>query len=168
MSPSQPGRHIPSKSHGMRAPGPSGRPPRDAAPAGPSPSPAASPGAASTPPSADPASSPGAVGAAYVRPGSRAANRAAKRATTTGVRPKTQVRKRSSSSRSGSSTGLIVLAAIAVVIAAAVIIVGNPFGSATPSASPVAYGDGTCPTSQPASLATDATKYVNITDDYLC
>jgi len=108
-----------------------------------------------------------------VRPGSRAANRAAKRAATGPVRPKTGSRagggRRSSR---GSSTGLIVLGAIAVVVVAAVIVIGNPFGTptATPSSSPVAqatpaasHGDGTCPTSQPASLKAGEAYDVTIT-----
>jgi cyclophilin family peptidyl-prolyl cis-trans isomerase len=54
-----------------------------------------------------------------------------------------------------------VLGAIAVFVVAAVLVVANPFGSPSPSGSPVAagsptpipsHGDGTCPTSQPASL----------------
>jgi peptidyl-prolyl cis-trans isomerase B (cyclophilin B) len=143
--------------------GPSGRPPSGAMPT-PSPS-----GADPTAPQASPlagdatgASPAGAsTGASSIRPGSRAANRAAKRASTVGVRPKTQIRRSSKRGGSGSSTGLIVLGAIAVVVVAALIVIGNPFGSASPSGSPVAatsptpvpsHGDGTCPTSQPASL----------------
>jgi peptidyl-prolyl cis-trans isomerase B (cyclophilin B) len=109
-----------------------------------------------------------ASGSPQLRPGSRSANRAAKRASTTGVRPKTQVRKPAKRSSNANNTGLIVLAAIAVVGIAALIIVANPFGSASASPSPgepAVYGDGTCPTSQPAALAADATKYVTISTD---
>jgi peptidyl-prolyl cis-trans isomerase B (cyclophilin B) len=102
------------------------------------------------------------------RPGTRAANRAAKRAS--GVRPK-QVRGQTSA-RGGrqSNTVLLVLAIGAVVIGAAVIALGNPFG--TPAASPsasagavgsaAAYGDGTCPTSQPAELPAGESRLVTI------
>jgi len=111
----------------------------------------------------------GTSGPAGVRPGSRAANRAAKRAVG-GVRPKTQVRGRSGGRRSGgSNTPLIAFAIGAVVIAAAVILIGNPFGtpaaspSANPStAGPVVVGDGNCPTSQPAALPAGETRTVTI------
>lgn len=106
------------------------------------------------------------------RPGTRAANRAAKRAT--GVRPKTAARGRSGGrSTRSSNTGLIALAIGAVVIGAAVLLLGNPFG--TPTASPTAgssaaatqaavqsHGDGTCPTSQPPALAASETRTVTI------
>jgi cyclophilin family peptidyl-prolyl cis-trans isomerase len=104
----------------------------------------------------------GAAGPGGLRPGSRSANRAAKRASTTGVRPKTQVRRSPKRSSSANNTGLVVLAAVAVMVLAAVIIVANPFAAPKPSPSLVAYGNGSCPTSQPAPLATDATKYVTI------
>ena len=66
-------------------------------------------------------------------------------------------RPRKSRDRTGRSSGS---PAAAVVVGAAVIVFGNPFGSPTPSASgaasgaasAAAYGDGTCPTSQPAAL----------------
>lgn len=106
------------------------------------------------------------------RPGTRAANRAAKRAI--GVRPKTAARGRSGGrSTRSSNTGLIALAIGAVVIGAAVLLLGNPFG--TPTASPTAgssaaatqaavqsHGDGTCPTSQPPALAASETRTVTI------
>ncbi|GEM_PF-1104207 len=96
--------------------------------------------------------------------GSRSANRAAKRAAT-GVRPKVSARGgRSGGRKQSSNTGLIVLAIGAVAIAAAVILIGNPFGkpAASPSASIPLYGDGSCPTSQPASLNTTDVKTVTI------
>lgn len=104
----------------------------------------------------------GAAGVTGVRPGSRAANRAAKRSVT-GVRPKTQWRGGAGGRRSGgSNTGLIILAVGAIAIAAAVILVGNPFGS--PTASPgLIVGDGTCPTTQPAALPAGETRTVTIT-----
>lgn len=163
MSPRQPDRRVPKKSHGLRSPGPAGRPPRDSA-GTPSPSGAEGDATAPTPSAATPSSGTpqgAAFGAPTAKPGSRAANRAAKRAASGGVRPKTQVRGRRRSSARGSSTGLIVLGAIAVFVVAAVLVVANPFGSPAPSGSPAAAasatpipsrGDGTCPTSQPASL----------------
>lgn len=108
------------------------------------------------------------AGPAGVRPGSRAANRAAKRAVG-GVRPKTQLRGRSGGRRSGGSNNALILLAIgAVVVVAAVILIGNPFGkpaaspSAAASAARASHGDGTCPTSQPASLTTSDTRTVTI------
>jgi peptidyl-prolyl cis-trans isomerase B (cyclophilin B) len=106
---------------------------------------------------------------------SRAQNRAAKRAAS-GVRPKTirggRVTGRSSR---GYNPAILGLAIAAVVVAAAVILIGNPFGSAAPSASPgpsssgvatqaavQSHGDGTCPTSQPPSLAAGQVKTVTI------
>ena len=168
MSPRQPkgpqGRRVPNKSHGLRGPGPSGRPPRDAAPTSPTPATPlegadATPSAASS--SAAASGDAASFGTLSTRPGTRSANRAAKRAAAGGVRPKTQVRGRPSRASQGSTTGLIVLGAIAVAVLAAVVIIGNPFGSASPSGSPAAagsptpvpsHGDGTCPTSAPAPL----------------
>ncbi|MEO8273498.1 MAG: peptidylprolyl isomerase [Chloroflexota bacterium] len=106
------------------------------------------------------------LGTTGVRPGSRSANRAAKRAVG-GVRPKTQ--QRGGSRRRSSNSPLIVLGIGAAVIVAAVILLGNPFG--TPAASPTAaaavtpvpsHGDGTCPTEQPASLAAGNVRTVTI------
>jgi peptidyl-prolyl cis-trans isomerase B (cyclophilin B) len=100
----------------------------------------------------------------------RAQNRAAKRAAT-GVRPKAvrggQVRGRQSRQ---TNTGLILLAIAAVAIGIAVFAFGNPFGGPGASPSPSAaagtsgspYGDGTCPTSQPAALGATEKKYVSI------
>jgi cyclophilin family peptidyl-prolyl cis-trans isomerase len=101
------------------------------------------------------------------RVGTRAQNRAAKRAVG-GVRPKMGAGGRGGKGRRGSNTGLIVLAVAAVAVGAAVLLIGNPFGTPTPSASPVPTvsgvgGDGTCPTSQPASLAKGETRTVTIT-----
>jgi peptidyl-prolyl cis-trans isomerase B (cyclophilin B) len=102
----------------------------------------------------------------------RAQNRAAKRAT--GVRAKPVGRGRvGSRSRGPSNVGLIALVVGAVAIGAAVIAFGNPFGgpAASPSASAGAsasaaaaasHGDGTCPTSQPPSLAAGDTRDVTI------
>ena len=164
MSPREPkgqqGRRVPNRSHGLRGPGPAGRPPRDAAGTPPTPVPSdadATPSPGSSAASGDAAS----FGAPTTRPGTRSANRAAKRAAAGGVRPKTQVRRNPSRASQGSTTGLIVLGAIAVAVLAAVVIIGNPFGSASPSGSPAAagsptpvpsHGDGTCPTSAPAAL----------------
>jgi cyclophilin family peptidyl-prolyl cis-trans isomerase len=108
------------------------------------------------------------TGQTAIRPGPRAANRAAKRAVS-GVRPKT-VQRGGSGRRSGSSTTpLLFLGVAAAVIVAAVILLGNPFGTpaASPSAAAVAtpvpsHGDGTCPTSQPASLAAGDVRTVTI------
>jgi peptidyl-prolyl cis-trans isomerase B (cyclophilin B) len=101
--------------------------------------------------------------------GTRSANRAAKRATV-GVRAKPMARGgRSGGGKRSSNTGLILLAVGAVAIAAAVIAFGNPFGgpaaSPSPAASAVAYGDGTCPTSQPDPLAPSDVKTVTIETD---
>lgn len=172
MSPRQPkgrpGRPVPNRSHGLRGPGPSGRPPRDAATTPPPPGAGAEP----TPPSQ--ASDAASFGTPVTRPGSRAANRAAKRAASGGVRPKTQVRGKTRSAVRGSSTGLIVLGVIAVAVLGAVVVIGNPFGSASPSNSPAAvtsptpvpsHGDGTCPTSQPASLKAGEVYEVTVTTE---
>ena len=120
----------------------------------------------------EPASA-GVPGSPAVRPGSRSANRAAKRATT-GVRPKTGVRGRPGGRQGrSSSTGILLLAIGAVAIGAAVLLFGNPFGSPAASASPgptqgatqgavQSHGDGTCPTSQPPSLAAGEARTVTI------
>jgi peptidyl-prolyl cis-trans isomerase B (cyclophilin B) len=92
------------------------------------------------------------------RPESRSAHRAAKRAAT--GRPPAGTPRRPARS-SGTNWAVVGLAGAAVIVGAAVIAFGNPFGTPTPSgsaaasgaASPASYGDGTCPTSQPASLA---------------
>ena len=100
----------------------------------------------------------------------RSQNRAAKRATS-GVQTK-RVRGRVSGRPSRSyNPAVLGLAVAAVAVAAAVLVLGNPFGgpAASPSpssgASPVAYGDGTCPTSQPASLTASDVRTVTITTD---
>jgi len=104
-------------------------------------------------------------------PASRAQNRAAKRAAA--PRPK-QVRRGGVGGRRGgpSNLPLIVLAIVALAIGAAVIAFGNPFGTPAASAGPSAaasaaasaavYGDGTCPTSQPASLAAGDVRTVTV------
>ncbi|HEY4227114.1 MAG TPA: peptidylprolyl isomerase [Candidatus Limnocylindrales bacterium] len=99
--------------------------------------------------------------------GTRSANRAAKRAAT-GVRAKPMARGgRSGGRKRNSNTGIIVLAIGAVVIGAAVLLFGNPFGNGTtgpsPAGSPVAYGDGTCPTSEPAPLPAGQIRSVTVT-----
>lgn len=96
----------------------------------------------------------------------RAQNRAAKRAAS-GVRPKA-VRGGPVRGRRSSNTPLIALAVAAVAVGAAVLLLGNPFGSpgASPSASAGAsqsgFGDGTCPTSQPAGLGPGESRLVTI------
>ena len=184
MSPRQPDRRVPRKSHGLRGPSSSSRPPRDAAaasPASPTPTPTQAPLAAEASASVAPSTGASAAagdaasfGAPTTRPGTRSANRAAKRAASGGVRPKTQVRSKPSRGNQGSTTGLIVLGAIAVAVLAAVVIIGNPFGAASPSGSPAAagsptpvpsHGDGTCPTSAPASLKAGEVYEVTIKTD---
>ena len=152
-SPQRPGRRIPPKSRGVR-------------PATPS-DPTSSPDEWGEPAAA------GIPGSAAVRPGSRAANRAAKRATT-GVRPKTGIRGRPGGRRGrSSSSGLILLAIGAVAIGAAVLLIGNPFGSPAASGSPSpaagvsqaavqSHGDGTCPKAQPAPLGAGQVRDVTI------
>ena len=105
-----------------------------------------------------------------VRSATRSQNRAAKRATS-GVQAK-RVRG-SVSGRRGYNPAVLGLAIAAVVVGAAVFIIGNPFGgpAASPSpsqsaeASAVTYGDGSCPTSQPASLAAGEVRTVTIQTD---
>ena len=101
------------------------------------------------------------------RPESRSAHRAAKRAAT-GRPPAGTSRPRSRSS--GTNWAIVGLAGAAALVGAAVIVLGNPFGTPTPSgsaaasgaASQGAYGDGTCPTSPPAPLAAGDVKTVTI------
>jgi peptidyl-prolyl cis-trans isomerase B (cyclophilin B) len=101
------------------------------------------------------------------RPESRSAHRAAKRAATGRPPAGTPGRPRKSQ---GTNWAVIGLAGAAALVGTAVIVFGNPFGTPTPSgsaaasgaASPAAYGDGTCPTSQPASLAADEKRTVTI------
>jgi peptidyl-prolyl cis-trans isomerase B (cyclophilin B) len=103
----------------------------------------------------------------------RAQNRAAKRAAS-GVRPKAVRGGRVTGRRNrGYNPAILALAIAAILIGAVVVLIGNPFGSATPSASPggsgaaspaaaASHGDGTCPTSQPASLTAGQVKTVTI------
>ena len=149
MSPSRRrGRRVPPK-HGARTP---------LSPSSPTPGP-------------DAGADPGAGGTTEaMRRATRSQNRAAKRAAT-GVRPKA-VRGRVSGRRNrGYSPAVIGLAIAAVVVVAAVFLIGNPLGgpSPSPSASAAAtqaavasHGDGTCPTSQPASLAAGDVRTVTI------
>ncbi len=102
----------------------------------------------------------------------RSANRAAKRVAS-GVRP-VAVRGRVTGHRSRSySPTVIGLAIAAIAVGAAVVALGNPFGApaASPSpeptlaGSPIVYGDGTCPTSQPEPLAAGDIRLVTIETD---
>ena len=104
------------------------------------------------------------TGTRTVRPGSRSANRAAKRAVG-GVRPKTPQRGGTRGRSGVSNTPLILLAVGAIAIVAAVIAFGNPFGTPAASAAPsttAQVGDGTCPTAQPASLPGGQSRTVTI------
>jgi len=101
----------------------------------------------------------------------RSQNRAAKRATT-GVRAKAVRGRTSGRPNRGFSPLLIGLAVAAIVVVAGVIVLGNPFGAPSPSGSAEAtqgavasHGDGTCPTSQPASLAAGDLRTVTIKTD---
>jgi peptidyl-prolyl cis-trans isomerase B (cyclophilin B) len=139
MSSRPPGRRVPPKGRALRSDAPAIPPPADAA---------------------------GDAGASGTeRLGTRAQNRAAKRAAS-GVRPKVGTAGRGGARR-GSNKGLFVLAGIAAAIGAAVILIGNPFGTPAPSPSAVpttssVVGDGTCPTTQPEALATGETRTVTI------
>ncbi len=104
------------------------------------------------------------AGTRAVRPGSRSANRAAKRAVG-GVRPKTPQRGGTRGRSGVSNMPLILLAVGAIAIVAAVVAFGNPFGTPAASAAPsttAQVGDGTCPTEQPASLPGGQTRFVTI------
>jgi peptidyl-prolyl cis-trans isomerase B (cyclophilin B) len=105
-----------------------------------------------------------------MRRATRSQNRAAKRAAM-GVRPKALRGRVSGRRNRGYSPAVIGLAIAAVVVVAAVFVIGNPLGgpSPSPSASAAAtqaavasHGDGTCPTSQPASLAGGDVRTVTI------
>ena len=106
-----------------------------------------------------------------VRSLTRSQNRAAKRAAT-GVRPKS-VRGRTSGRPNRSFSPVVLgLAVAAIAVVAAVFVLGNPLGAPTPSASvgptqvaAASHGDGTCPTSQPASLAAGDVRTVTIQTD---
>ena len=141
-SPRRPSRRIPPKARGPRP-----SPPPDLGESG----------------AGDDATDAFSAPAGPLRPGTRAANRAAKRASS--PRPRPTPRRR----QQRSNTAVIGLVIGAVVIAAAVLVFGNPFGAATPSPSAAAqvtpvpsHGDGTCPTSQPASLAAGDVRTVTI------
>ena len=144
--PRRPGRRVPSKGRSLRLDPP---PPSVGGGAEPDDLGVAGTGASST-----------------IRPGTRSANRAAKRAVT-GVRPKTQLRGGSGGRRTGgSNTALILLAIGAIVIVGAVVALGNPFGKPGASPSPttaLVVGDGSCPTTQPAALPAGETRTVTIT-----
>jgi len=151
MSPSRrPSRRVPPKSRGPR---PAPPPPMSEGTSGASPTPEAAPSSPVTP-------------VAPMRPmGTRSANRAAKRAASP-VRAKTGLR---TGSRGKSNNNAVVAVAIgAAALAVAVILIANPFGggagsSPSPGPSAVVYGDGTCPTAQPASLTATDVKTVTIT-----
>jgi peptidyl-prolyl cis-trans isomerase B (cyclophilin B) len=101
-----------------------------------------------------------------VRPASRSSNRAAKRMAS--GRPPSGAQR---PAKRPSSTGpLLALGAVAVAVVVGVIAFGNPFGggaaaSASPGASAVVHGDGTCPTSQPEPLPAGESRLVTITTD---
>jgi cyclophilin family peptidyl-prolyl cis-trans isomerase len=114
--------------------------------------------------------SPAEASAERARQLTRAQNRAAKRAAS-GVRPKAVRGGRVSGRQSrGYNPVILALAIAAVLVGAVVLLINNPFGGApSPSASGGAtqgavasHGDGTCPTSQPASLAAGQVKTVTI------
>ena len=147
MSSNRRGRRVPPKARGPRPDLPSG----------------ADPGAAGAPEPAAPVT------------GTRAANRAAKRAAL-GVRPKT-VRRGHIVSRPSRrfNPAVLFLAIAAVAVGAGVLLLGNPFGNPIPSPSPSAastatatqgaidsHGDGTCPTSQPPTLPAGDVRTVTI------
>ena len=121
--------------------------------------------------SADAGTGGGDAAAERARQLTRAQNRAAKRAAS-GVRPKAVRGGRVTGRRSrGYNSAILALAIAAVLIGAVVLLIGNPFGGASPSpgasgaatqAAVQSHGDGTCPTSQPASLAAGQVKTVTI------
>lgn len=104
------------------------------------------------------------------RPESRSAHRAAKRVAT--GRPPAGASRRKPRSR-GTNWAIVGLAGAAALVGAAVIVIGNPFGAPAPSASGAAsgpasaavFGDGTCPTSQPAALPAGESRLVTISTD---
>ena len=101
--------------------------------------------------------------AAPSRPLTRSQNRAAKRAAT-GVRPKVRGGRVTGRSSRSSNPAIIGLAIAAILVVGAVFLIGNPLGGVTASPSPTAriYGNGTCPTSQPAALPAGQSKLVTI------
>jgi peptidyl-prolyl cis-trans isomerase B (cyclophilin B) len=120
---------------------------------------------------ADPGATPGDAAATAAVARSRSANRAAKRAAS-GVRPKAVRGGRVTGRRSRSyNPAVIGLAIAAAAVGAGVLLIGNPFGNPVPSAttpgntaaaSLAVYGDGTCPTSQPAPLPAGESRLVTI------
>ncbi len=154
MSSNRRGRRVPPKARGPRPEGPRIDGSAATGPSATGPGPAA-PGTAG----------PGAAGGgepAAPATGTRAANRAAKRAAL-GVRPKTVRRGRVVSRQSRRfNPAVLFLAIAAVAVGAGVLVFGNPFGG--PAASPTAavYGDGTCPTSQPAPLPAGQSRQATI------
>ena len=147
----------PSRRRGRRVP-----PKRGARPFPPLPSAAGPAADPSLIPPAEPERSP-----------SRSQNRAAKRAAS-GVQAK-RVRGRVTGRPNRTyNPAVLGLAVAAVVVVAAVFLIGNPFGGASPSPSPsgaatqaaiASHGDGTCPTTQPASLAAGDVRTVSIQTD---
>lgn len=126
------------------------------------------------PPGAGPAAAGGTglPSSAPDRSATRSQNRAAKRATT-GVRPKAVRGRTTGRPNRAFSPAVLGLAVAAIVVVAAVFVLGNPLGNPSASASPGAsgaatqaaiasHGDGTCPTSQPASLAAGDVRTVTI------
>jgi peptidyl-prolyl cis-trans isomerase B (cyclophilin B) len=97
--------------------------------------------------------------ASPVRPTSRSANRAAKRAAS--GRPPAGTGRGARRSR-GTSWAIVGLGAAAAVVAAGVILIGNPFGTATPGRSADLAA---CPTSQPPSLPAGESRLVTIETD---
>lgn len=143
----RPSRRVPPKARGYRPPTPP------------------------TPPTggADVDSAPEAAATGAMPPGTRATNRAAKRAAN--PRPVRRGRVGGGRSSRGYNPALLALVIGGLVIGAAVIALGNPFGAASPSPSPSSaaaatpvpsHGDGTCPTGEPAPLAAGQTRLVTI------
>ena len=117
-------------------------------------------------PGADPsgasAHEPGTPAAGSQAAGTRAANRAAKRAAL-GVRPKTMRHGRVVSRPSRRfNPAVLFLAVAAVAVGAGVLLLGNPFGTPATSPTSAAYGDGTCPTEQPAPLPAGQSRLATI------
>lgn len=155
MSSNRPGRRVPPKARGIR---PDVPPAAGASAAGAGAAGAGAPGAANPG-----AANPGATDPREPRTpvaGSRAANRAAKRATM-GVRPKAvrrgQVVNRKTRRYNPAVLGL---ALVAAVVGGGVLLLGSPFGTPGPSAA--VYGDGTCPTSQPPQLPAGQSRLATI------
>jgi peptidyl-prolyl cis-trans isomerase B (cyclophilin B) len=164
MSPSRRrGRRVPPRTRGTGPAMPPGATsPSSGTPARPQEQPPAAAGEGTVPPVAPAAP----VAGTPARPASRSSNRAAKRAAS--GRPPAGARQ---PTKRPSSTGpLLAFGAVAAAVVVGVIAFGNPFGGgAAPSASPggsaVVHGDGTCPTSQPASLPAGESRLVTISTD---